>query len=396
MDHNEAKRRIREFIEQKKESFMELSDRVWANPETRFEEFKASQWLSDVLAEAGFQVSKNLGGIETAFLATKKFGTGKPNIAYLSEYDALPEIGHACGHNIIGVASLAAGIALSQVLEQSGRDGTVSVFGCPGEEGGGGKPLLAKAGVFQGIDAAMMVHPGERNTSGAATNASARMCLKFFGKAAHAAGAPHKGINALDAVIQTFNMINGLRQMQPEDVRLMGIITNGGQSFNIIPEYAECWISVRAARLDVQAVALEQVRECARAAAKATRARLEIDQPAHYPHFPVRPNPTLNRLFEANLEYLGADVAKNVPPNRGSTDFGNVSWIAPGLHGGVAIVPVGTGGHTVELRDAAGSGPGHKGLILSANALAMTGVDLFWDPDQLRQAWTDFEALAER
>ena len=396
MNHAEAKKLACDFIDQRKDSFIDLSKRIWSNPETRFEEFKACEWLSTAMKDAGFDVKPKLGDIDTAFLATKKFGTGKPNLAYLSEYDALPEIGHACGHNIIGVASAAAGMALATALEKSGLDGTVSVYGCPGEEGGGGKPRLVRAGVFEGIDAAMMMHPSERTTGGVACNASARMCLKFYGKAAHAAGSPHKGINALDGVLQLFNMINGLRQMVTEDVRLMGIITNGGQSFNIIPEYADCWISVRAARLDVEEAILERVRECARAAAAATHTRLEIDQPYHYPHFPVRLNPTLIRLFEQHLKELGVEVAENLTPNRGSTDFGNVSWVAPGMHAYVAIVPVGTGGHTVELRDAAGSEPGHKALILSAKALAMTGVDLLFQPELLKQAWADFEALAEK
>ena len=377
-----------------KENLIGLSDRIWANPETRYKEYKAYSWLSSFLETNGFTVERSIGGLDTSFVARRMFGDKGTHIAYLAEYDALPDIGHACGHNIIGVSSSGAAVAVANTLEAAKKPATISVYGCPAEEGGGGKVYMAKAGLFSDVDIMLMVHPGDCNKAGAPSNASSRLFCRFYGKAAHGAGNPHKGISALDAVIQTFNMMNGLRQTVPEDVRLMGIITNGGQVVNVIPEFAECQFSIRAARLDTLESVIARLKKCAEAAALATGARLKMEEPDHFPHYPVRPNPTLNRIFEDNLRELRAPVSP-VSPSRGSTDFGNASWMAPGLHGYVAVVPKGTPGHSVEMRDACGSDSGHQGLLLAAKALAMSGIDLIYQQEQIEQAWNDFHSLAE-
>ena len=261
-----------------KEGLIELSDRIWANPETRYREYKACSWLSSFLESNGFDVETKVGSLDTSFVARRAFGKTGPHIAYLCEYDALPDIGHACGHNIIGVSSAGAAIAIANLLEHVKKPATISVYGCPGEEGGGGKVYIAKAGLFTGVDILLMVHPGDSNRPGAPSNASSRLFCRFYGKAAHGAGNPHKGLSALDAVIQTFNMMNGLRQMVPEDVRLMGIITDGGQVVNAIPDFAECKFSIRAARLDTLQDVIDRLKTCAKAAAMATGTRLEMEQ----------------------------------------------------------------------------------------------------------------------
>lgn len=395
MDRDQARSLVISEIDKIASELVALSDKIWANPETKHEEFKACGWLTEFLESHGLEVKTKVGGLQTSFVGFRKNAKGKPNIGYLCEYDALPGIGHACGHNIIGVASAGAGIVLSSVLDKAGKDAAVTVFGCPGEEGGGGKVYLSRAGCFDGVDAAMMVHPSDANKAGGTSNASGRLFCKFYGKSAHGASNPHKGINALDGVIQAFNMMNGLRQMCPEDVRLMGIITSGGEVVNAIPEFAECQFSIRAARLDTLRNVMDRLRKCVEAAAMATGNRLEMEEPEHFPHYPVRPNPTLNRVFSSNMEFLGATMDSDAGGSRGSTDFGNASWAAPGMHGYVSVVPKGTGGHSKEIREACGSAAGHEALILAAKALALSGLDLVYDGDLVKRARTEFEELAE-
>ncbi len=396
MNRCDAKEVARKQIDSLKEQLFELSDRIHQNPEIKHEEYKACEWLSEYLTEQGFEVETKVGGLQTSFTAKKVFGSGKPHIAFCAEYDALPNIGHACGHNVIGLASVAAGLGLARALEESGKDGTVTVFGTPGEEGGGGKVYMARAGLFKDVDACLMIHPADRTTAGRTSNTSGRWRFKFYGRSAHGAGNPHLGINALDAVLQTFNMVNGLRQHTTEDCRLMGIITNGGQSVNAIPEVAECWFSIRAARLDTHQQLMDRVKKCADAAALATGCKLESEYPEHYPHNPVRINEPLNEVLTENLEALGIEVDPSPEGGKGSTDFGNVSWEVPGVHGYIAIVPRGTGGHSTELREAAGSEPGHKAIVDAGSALAMSGIDLVWCPELIKKAWEDFEERARQ
>jgi len=392
LDREEAKKLACQVVDEVQCGLIELSDRIHANPEIKHEEYKACEWHAEYLKQMGFDVKTQVGGIKTSFAATRKVGEGGPKIAFLGEYDALPGIGHACGHNVIGAAADGAGIALVRALEKLGVPVTVTVFGCPGEEGGGGKVYMANAGCFKGYDAAIMMHPGDRNATGKTSNTSGRWAFRFYGKSAHGAGSPHLGINALDGVLQTFNMVNGLRQMMTDDVRIMGIITNGGQAVNAIPEFAECWFSIRAARLDTHRKVMDRVKKCAEAAAAATGTRLEAEEPEHYPHYPVRVNQTLNKVLGANLEKLVGVVDYSTEGGKGSTDFGNVSWQMPGVHGTIAIAPKGTAGHSTELRDAAGSEGGHKGLVTAAKAMAMSGVDLVFEPCILKETWEEYEA----
>jgi len=246
------KDRARLEVDRRGQKLIEVSDAMYAEPEIGLQEFKSSAMLVDLLKNEGFSVETGLAGMPTSFRAVKKGKPGGPTVAILAEYDALPEIGHGCGHNIIGTAAVGAGLALSGLMSEV--EGTLIVFGSPAEEGAvdgaGGKVRLVKDGAFKDVDAAIMFHPSSKDMVLATSNARVAMEIKFHGKTAHAAGAPHEGINALDAAIQTFNNWNALRQQLKEDVRIHGIITKGGASPNIIPDYSEIRMYCRAKNME--------------------------------------------------------------------------------------------------------------------------------------------------
>jgi amidohydrolase len=232
----ELKQRALNVIDSMRNDLIRISTTIHANPEIAFQEFKSAAFLCETLGSHGFAVERGAGGLETAFIAEAKGNGTGPNIAILAEYDALPDIGHACGHNIIGTSAIAAGIAVKEVIKE--LPGRVTVIGTPAEEGGGGKLILLEHGVFNDVDAAMMVHPASRTMVDRKSLASVRLKIEFNGKASHAASAPEDGINALEAVILTFNNVNALRLHLKSDARVHGIINNGGSAANIIPEYA--------------------------------------------------------------------------------------------------------------------------------------------------------------
>jgi amidohydrolase len=336
-------------IESHRDRLLELSDRIYSEPELGFQEHRAAQRLSAVLEEAGFRVDRGVAGMATAFVARRGGGPG-PRIAILAEYDALPEIGHGCGHNIIGTAAVGAGLALAPLMAALG--GELLVIGCPAEEGAvdnaGGKVVLVEAGWFDNVDAAMMVHPSTRNAVGGTSNARVALELKFHGKNAHAAGAPHEGINALDAAIQSFNGWNALRQHLKPDVRIHGIITRGGVSPNIVPDYAEVRMYVRSRDFTYLKEVEEKVKNCARGAALATGARVEFRYTAK-PYYNLVTNRTLASAFADNLSALGLEVSRDDGGSTGSTDMGNVSHVTAAIHPYLAICPPGVAAHSREF-----------------------------------------------
>ncbi len=384
------KARTAAAIDELQGDLIDLSHRIHAHPETAFKEEQASVWLSDMLRRHGLSVETGIGGLPTAFRATTRGTADGPVVAILGEYDALPEIGHGCGHNIMGTAAVGAGITLRRVMDS--LDGTVQIIGTPAEEGGGGKVILLNAGVFSGIDAAMIVHPASRTMVTRPSLASNRLVLEFFGKAAHAASTPFEGINALDACILTFVNVNALRQHVTSDVRIHGIITNGGAAVNIVPEYASASFSVRAAERDAARKVMERVVACAEAGAAAAGARVKATVTPGYDN--IRPNRALAAAFKANMEALGEPVEEPRPDEKmGSTDMGNVSWAVPAIHPYIAIVPETVAGHSREFCQAAASPAGDRGLILAAKAMAATAVDLFTDPSLLARAKAEFAAV---
>ena len=272
MDRAEQlKREAQEQIAAHRGELEELSLRIHGNPELSLEEEKSSQWLAEYLSGKGFEVTKPAYGLPTAFEAV--YGEGSPSIGIIAEYDALPGIGHACGHNVIATAAMGAGLAAKAAADAFGA--TIRVIGTPGEEGRGGKIRMARNGAFRNVDAAMMVHPGDYNTSGCEAMAVAILSVEFHGKASHAAGAPQQGVNALEAMIISYNAINSLRQHVVDGSRVHGIITDGGQAANVVPAHSAGLFYIRAKDDEYVETLKERVVGCFEAGAKATGARLE-------------------------------------------------------------------------------------------------------------------------
>jgi amidohydrolase len=377
-----------------RDRLVDIADWICAHPELGFEEHGAVARLTGILEENGFRVERGVVGLETAFVAARSGREGGPTIAFLAEYDALPELGHACGHNLIGTAAIGAGLAMRAVLPELA--GMIQVVGTPAEESGGGKAIMVDAGLFEEVDAAMMIHPASRNLTRRRSKTCHTMTLEFFGKASHASAAPDRGVNALDALIQTFNGVNALRQHLREEARIHGIITHGGAAANIVPDYAAGTFMVRADSLAYADEIVAKVRACGEAGALATGARFQFSEPEHYLDA-MWPNPMLATLMEGNLAALGIDVDPPSSDDRmGSTDMGNVSQVVPALHAYVAIADPDVVGHTVEFREASGSPAGHQGMIQAAKAMAMTAVDLLADPRAMSEVKSTFVGQAGR
>jgi amidohydrolase len=394
----EAQRKvILESIENAKDVYVKTSHAIHEKPEIGNQEYFASQTLIELLEQAGFEITRNIAGHETGFIARKRAGKPGPVIGFLAEYDALPGLGHACGHNIIGTVSTAAGIALAEVIEETG--GEVVVFGTPAEEGGpngSAKASFVNNGVFQGVDACLMIHPSGKTSVTSPSLAVDPFDFHFYGEPAHAAAFPEKGINALDAVIQLFNGINALRQQLPDDVRIHGIIMHGGDAPNIIPEYASARFFIRAKTRKRNEEVTEKVKRVAEGAALATGATVKIEQ------FQNKiDNLLLNRTFDAiaaeELEQLGEVVHYDGRSGIGSTDAGNVSQVVPTIHPYIKIGSDDLIAHTDAFREAARSKQGDKALIVGAKALALTGYRLLTDHDVLQKIRAEFEVaqLAE-
>jgi amidohydrolase len=341
----------------------------------------------------GFQVDRGVAGLETAFIATLPGHQPGPVVAFLAEYDALPALGHACGHNLIAAAALGAGLAMKAAMPE--LSGTIKVVGTPAEEGGGGKAIMADAGVFQDLDAAIMVHPSGRNMTRHTSLSCYSLAIEFTGQAAHAASAPEKGINALDAMILTFVGIGAMRQHLRDDARIHGIITHGGEAPNIVPEYTSASFLVRAADTPYATEVVAKLRACAEGAAQATGATLAFGESAARLDA-MMPNPELAAMAEENLLELGIEVTPPSPDiPRGSSDMGNVSQLVPSLHPYLAIGQATMGHHTVEFREAAAAPEGHRAMIQAAMLMAMTAVDLLAEPEnvvKVRNAFLDQRA----
>lgn len=373
------------FLDKHTERFVETSLAIHAKPEIGNEEFFASAQLTALLREENFEVETAVAGHETAFFAQFDSGKPGPTIAYLAEYDALPGIGHACGHNIIGTTSVAAAIALSKELEHTG--GKVVVLGTPAEEGGpngSAKGSFVRHGFLEDVDVALMAHPSGK--TGVTSNSLAvdPLDFKFYGKPAHASGSPEEGINALDAVISLFNGISLLRQQLPSDVRVHGIITDGGDAPNIIPEYAAARFFIRASTWERTVAVSEKIRNIAKGAALATGATVEIERfQNEVKDFVI--TTALDEIVKDALETLGEIVHTARGGGLGSTDAGNISYEVPTAHPYIKIGDDDLVGHTVPFREAAKSARGMDALIIGAKALAKTGYQLLTDTALLEQ-----------
>jgi len=368
---------IRE-VESSAADLCKISEFLFQNPETAFKEFKACAYLSDFLKGQGFAVEVGIGGLETAFFARPKIKQQeRPTVAFLAEYDALPGVGHGCGHNLIAAASIGAALALSRHLNEI--SGSIAVVGTPAEEGGGGKILLAEAGVFSDMDVAMMCHPGRLNLPGEEMLGRIKLKAEFFGRAAHASVSPDKGISALDALIMAYNNINALRQTLRSDVRIHGVITNGGDAPNVIPPYTAGLFYIRAATRDYLEEVFKKVQNCFAGAALATGAdyKIEIIPPSFDP---IKRNPPLEQTVAQNMEILNISIDQD-DGRRGSSDIGNLSFYLPAVHLSLAIVDPETPGHSPIFAEATMSERGRKALLNAAKILAMSAYDFLASPE---------------
>ena len=366
-------------------NFASLSLKIHSNPELGFQEVKAATWLTQYLEENGFSIERGICELATAFRGS--YGERKPAIALLAEYDALPQLGHACGHNLIAACAVGAAVASKPAIDQYG--GSVLVIGTPAEELYGGKIIMAERGAFDKVDMAMMVHPGVCDTATTQALACLGLEVEFFGKAAHAAARPETGINALEAMLQSFTAINSLRQHIKDKARIHGIITDGGEAANVVPAHSAGSFLVRAEDDTYLDELKEKVLNCFIGAAIATGARLEY-QWGKARYAPLRNNPTLARLFSQNMQSLGRKIQPSDPSEVGSTDMGNVSQIVPSIHPTVAIAPLEVAGHSPEFASAAASEAGIQGMLDSAKALAMTVVDLVASPEIVTRVKREF------
>lgn len=379
------------YLEANRQKFVEISHTISAHPEIGNQEYFAQETLTTLLEEAGFEVIKDIAGHETGFTASKDSGKEGPHIVFLAEYDALPGIGHGCGHNLIGTQSVAAGLALGQVINQTG--GRVSVYGTPAEEGGpngSAKGSFVKAGYFDDVDAALMSHPGNRTGLSGDSLAVDPLDFKFYGKTAHAASQPEEGINALDAVLQLFSGINALRQQLASSIRIHGIITDGGLAPNVIPDYAAARFFIRANTWEEAEEVSKKVRNVAQGAALQTGARVEIERFQNEVH-EFRVNTELDKIVEQELLKVGEEVDHTKKSSFGSTDAGNVSRVVPTSHSYFKIGDDSLIGHTTEFRDAAISKRGDEALISTAQVLALSALQLIEDEEALARIKKEFE-----
>ncbi|MGF7057972.1 M20 family metallopeptidase [Brassicibacter mesophilus] len=388
------KKHIISSIESGREKYISISHQIHNRPEIGNEEFFASKLLSDTLANHGFNVSVGVAGHPTGFIGRKRAASSSGSvIGFLAEYDALPSLGHACGHNIIGATSVAAAIALGSIIDEIG--GEVVVFGTPAEEGGpngSAKGSFVRENLLEEIDACMMLHPSNRTTITGNSLAVDPLDFEFIGKSAHASAAPEEGINALDSVILLFNGINALRQHVADDVRIHGIITHGGDAPNIIPDYAKARFFIRAETKSKLDEVTKKVKAIAEGAAMATGSKLNIIA-FQNPVDNLLINKRLDEVFKNNLENLGEKFDACSKKGIGSTDTGNISQVVPTIHPTIKIGNKNLVGHTVAFRNAAITAEADNALLLGAKALALTGLDLIIDTELLNQIKQEFKSV---
>ena len=430
---------IEELVEQRRSEAVAIASDLFDYAELGYQEVKSSARLATYLQGHGFAVTKGIAGMPTSFIATR--GTGKPVVALLAEYDALPSLsqaavprrqpvveggaGHACGHHLFGSASATAAIAIAEWLSATGTTGTVRVYGTPAEEGGSGKVYMTRAGLFDDVDVALHWHPNDRNVAvpeSSNGNKSAR--FTFRGIAAHAAASPHRGRSALDGVEAMNYMTNLLREHMPSKARLHYIITHGGDAPNIVPERAQVYYYVRHPERDEVEVLFDRVVDAAEGAALGTGTRMAYE--VMHGNYPLLPNEVLAKTIHSKMLQIGGitydetelEFAKTIrksmfgnqrPLSRareiapfefrqktGSTDVGDVSWNVPTAGFGAATWVPGTAAHSWQAVAAGGMSIGHKGMMLAAKVLAATARDLYVDPKLVAAARKEFEARRGR
>lgn len=386
------KEKVSKIVDALAPELRKLALDIHDNPELGLQEYKACAWQKELLGRYGFEIEENFCDIETSYKAVYKGRKPGPKIAFLAEYDALPELGHGCGHNLIAMVSVGCGIACREFADEYGAQ--IDVIGTPAEETAGTKVPMSAKGVFDGYDAVMMAHPAFANAESINTIAMDAYKIEFFGKPAHAAAAPHEGINALDAMINFFNLVNAMRQQTKPDARIHGIITDGGKAANVIPDYTAANFYIRANRVaDVKKLA-ERVRNCAAGAALGTGCTYKMEY--NEENFKdTCTNKALNNLAVDNIQpFLSEPIYRlgdlHAP---GSSDLGDVSYEAPAIQ---VIFKIGEypnpmgGGHTPEMAAAAGSEYGINNGLNFVKGLVMTAIELMTKPEALAAVKEEF------
>jgi amidohydrolase len=380
-DISDIKQDIIKHVDSLAADIIDVSKQLYDNPETAYKEYQSCRLLSDFLRKRDFDVETGVGGIETSFRARPNgVQPQKSTVAFLAEYDALPKIGHGCGHNLIAAASLGAFTALHRAWPN--HPGAIELLGTPAEEGGGGKVKLAEAGVFEGVDMALMFHPGHQNRLGANSLGRIKAKVEFFGKTAHAAASPEAGINALDAMVCAYNNISVLRQQMDPAARIHGIITDGGDAPNVIPDYTAGLFYIRSLKKDYLKMLFKRFEACCHAASKATGCEVKINvlPPSLEP---MKRNLVLEGVWERNLIALGLEPCLTPTP-AGSTDLGNISQIIPVIQPYLSLCSEETAVHTTAFAEATQSDKGRDVLVNAAKLLAMTACD-YMASEKIRQ-----------
>jgi aminobenzoyl-glutamate utilization protein B len=427
-----------ETLDKKKENYAEISKKIWDLAEVGYQEYKSSEILQEELKKEGFTVEKGVAGIPTAFVAT--YGSGKPVISILAEFDALPGMaqeavserkviegqraGHACGHHLFGTGSSAAAIAVKDWLKKGGKIGTIKLMGCPAEEGGSGKVYMVRDGIFKDSDVVLHWHPADRNGSNPLSSlANVSGKFRFTGVAAHAAGAPERGRSALDGVEAMNNMVNMMREHVPQETRIHYVITRGGEAPNVVPAFAEVYYYARHPSREIVRDVWSRINKAAEGAALGTGTKVELEVTGGA--YDILPIESLARAMYKNLEMVGgvkyspAEIAfaeKLIPsltmPDKtsplyseaekvmpystkpeslgGSTDVGDVSWAVPTVGLSAATWVPGTPAHSWQAVAAGGMTIGPKGMMVAAKTLALTAIDLFKDPALIKTAQSEF------
>jgi len=432
-----VKKTSTERLDKQYDTYRQSALRIWEYAEVGYKEYKSAAELVSLLSKNGFSIEEGVAGIPTAFVAT--YGSGSPVIGILAEYDALPGLsqkavsekspdpsrkaGHACGHHLFGVASVAAAIELKETIQKTGLKGTIKLFGTPAEEGGSGKVYMVREGLFNGVDVVMHWHPSSQNSanpSSSLANVSAK--FRFHGVSAHAAGAPEKGRSSLDAVEAMNYMVNMMREHIPSDTRIHYVITRGGEAPNVVPDYAEVYYYARHPKREVLSDIFNRIKKTAEAAALGTETHMEMEIIGGV--FDLLPNEVLAKLMHQNLTAVGGvsytadevvwakevqqtligplqpaiSAASQIEPYKvdasgsgGSTDVGDVSYVVPTVGLRTATWVPGTPAHSWQAVACGGTNIGIKGMMVAAKTLALTGIDLLNDPTQIQKAKEEYQ-----
>lgn len=385
---NEYTEKIQDIVKTLRPELQELSEYIYDHPEMGHEEYLSSKAHVELLKKHGFEVEYPYLEVETAFRAVYKGEKEGPSIAYLSEYDALPGIGHGCGHNLLGSTDTGAGIALSKLVDEIG--GTVVILGTPAEETNGDKVTMAAADTFDDIDVAFCTHPSDGYYASGTSMAMEAIEFRFYGKTSHAAAAPFEGINALDACLNTFNNISSLRQQIRPSARVHGVIKDGGEAANIIPDYTRAEFYVRAMDMPYLNELREKVIQCAEAGAMAAGCTMEW---GHYEasYQNLITNETLSKQYNENMKQLGIEMQVEERDSMGSMDMGNVSQVVPAINPYFEITNgKAVSAHTVEFRECTLTESAYEGMEKTITAFTQTAIDLITNSELLKAVKEEF------